>query len=145
MSECQVFDGRLDKRGYGRVGRNAFAHRLAWALHNGADPTGLHVCHKCDNPPCVNPEHLFLGTHDDNMRDMVAKGRARSPSGPANHMYKLTSQQVAEIREMRARGMTQQSIADTFGISQSYVSAVCLRQVRRDDERPLAREKGGGR
>lgn len=67
------------KKRYGRIliaGRLVAAHRVAWVMTNGAVPKGMRVCHDCDNPPCVNPSHLFLGTHQDNMDDMVAKGRA---------------------------------------------------------------------
>lgn len=69
--------------GYGRTsdgaGRVVLAHRAAWALVNGPVPPGLRVLHKCDNPPCVNPEHLFLGTSKENTADMIAKGRLRRP------------------------------------------------------------------
>ena len=79
LTGCRIWTGgTLKDGGYGRVrfaGKDARAHRVAWILANGPIPTGLVVCHACDNPPCVNVEHLFLGTHDDNMADMVAKGR----------------------------------------------------------------------
>jgi hypothetical protein len=80
--------------GYGTLyaeGRHQGAHRLAWELANGrAIPAGLFICHRCDNPLCVNPDHLFLGTHTDNMRDMIAKGRARGwdiTHCPRGHAY----------------------------------------------------------
>lgn len=73
--ECWPWTGRRGGRGYGRVG-SCGAHRLAWELTNGAIPAGLWVLHRCDNPPCVNPSHLWLGTHADNMADMRAKGRS---------------------------------------------------------------------
>ncbi len=78
MSDCQEHDGSRTAAGYGRVfmdGKQFYAHRLAWALHNGADPAGKVVRHTCDNPPCVNPEHLVIGTQRDNVDDKVARGR----------------------------------------------------------------------
>src|SRR5262245_56068801 len=90
--------------GYGvlRVaGRNIRANRLAWELTHGPVPPGLWVLHRCDNPPCCNPAHLFLGSNEDNVRDMQSKGRARPPlprRGATHPMAKLTLDQVAEIR-----------------------------------------------
>lgn len=75
---CWEWTGHANRSGYGRVtrrGRDLFAHRYSWELANGPIPDGLIVCHRCDNPPCVRPEHLFLGTHSDNMRDAQRKGR----------------------------------------------------------------------
>lgn len=87
MSRCQEFDGAINTKGYGQLAikqehrgpwKMCMAHRLAWALHNGADPGGKVVMHTCDNRRCVNPEHLVLGTVADNNRDMRIKGRADS-------------------------------------------------------------------
>ncbi len=79
-SDCQEIVGRHQPNGYAQVwlgGTYVYAHRLSWALHSGADPAGKVVMHTCDNPSCVNPEHLKLGTQGDNMRDCAAKGRIR--------------------------------------------------------------------
>lgn len=77
---CLEWTGAKHRQGYGRIrveGKITFTHRLAWQLSFGAIPKGLFVCHACDNPPCCNPKHLWLGTNLENQRDMFAKGRAR--------------------------------------------------------------------
>lgn len=83
--ECWPFTGTKNQYGYGRIrkggdrgGKMIFAHRVSWEMHNGPIPDGLQALHKCDNPPCVNPAHLFLGDNDDNIKDKLQKGRARS-------------------------------------------------------------------
>jgi hypothetical protein len=73
-SGCWLWDGWVNGRGYGRFGKG-LAHRISWELHRGPIPAGMNICHKCDVPPCVNPDHLFLGTQTDNMRDCARKGR----------------------------------------------------------------------
>ena len=74
---CWVWQGTVNAQGYGRVRRGAIggAHRVSWVIANGAIPDGMHICHKCDNPPCVRPDHLFAGTRSDNMKDCTSKGR----------------------------------------------------------------------
>lgn len=75
---CWLWTGYIEKRGYGRFGYNyktIEAHRMSWIIANGEIPEGMIICHECDNPSCVNPDHLFLGTHKDNTWDMVDKGR----------------------------------------------------------------------
>lgn len=83
--ECIVYTRGRDAAGYGVVSKNGQrlgqAHRVSWELTNGPIPPGLLICHKCDNPPCINPDHLFMGTQGDNMKDMMKKGRGPKPVG----------------------------------------------------------------
>lgn len=77
---CWLWEGCTNKAGYGVLNvhtKQTMAHRFSWSIINGFIPKGMFVCHHCDNPPCVRPDHLFLGTQDDNIHDMIAKGRAR--------------------------------------------------------------------
>lgn len=128
--ECWPWKASLTAAGYGqiqhpRLGRPVVANRVSWELANGrVIPDGLMVCHRCDNPPCVNPKHLFLGTMLDNQRDSIAKGRHTAPPrflGTKHHSAKLTDDQVAAIRTDRR---PQRVIAKDYGLSQATVWAV---------------------
>lgn len=126
-SGCWEVSGHRMNKGYVQIacgrGRKMLAHRLAWFLRHG-DPGEWCVLHRCDNPPCVNPAHLFLGTRADNNRDMWAKGRGNRerPRGEAAHHAKLSDRQVEEIRRLYAAGRyTQRQLAERFGIVQSHV------------------------
>lgn len=109
----------------------AHTHQVSWELHNGPIPENLRVLHKCDVPACVRPDHLFLGTHGDNMADMVAKRRqsrgGRSNPGEQHGRAKLTDAKVIEIRGRR--GETGRCIAREFGVSPSLVSETRARKV----------------
>lgn len=105
------------------------AHRVSYELHNGTIPDGLFVCHKCDNPACVNPKHLFLGTPDDNMKDKVKKGRHKwnPPTfhGEKHPMAKLTQAQVDEIRGLFATNTYKKvELAKRFNISNTHVGYI---------------------
>lgn len=103
------------------------AHRVSWVLHHGPIPPGLLVCHRCDNPRCVNPEHLFLGTAKDNSQDMVRKGRVSQ--GDRHPYAKLTTEQVVVIRKRAADGDDPGQIASDFGVSEWNVIHVIRRHT----------------
>lgn len=128
---CWLWARYSDPRRYGlftRDGRTISAHRMAWELTNGPIPAGLFVCHRCDNPPCVRPDHLFLGTIQENNSDMARKKRARQHStnvGTANGAARLNPDRVRAIRAAYAAGgFTQRSLADVFGVSPGAISLV---------------------
>lgn len=114
----------------GRAGKNLRANRLAWTLANGPIPEGLHVCHHCDNPPCCNPAHLFVGTRSDNLSDAARKGRLagrRVPRGEEQPRSKLTEQSVAEIRRRAANGESGAALGRAFGVHKDTASLVIRR------------------
>ena len=106
------------------AGRIQLAHRVSYQLYVGEIPNGLCVCHRCDNPGCVNPAHLFLGTIADNMRDCNNKGRGTDTSGEKNGHSKLIEAQVIEIRVKYANGATQVNLAKEFGVAQTTISNI---------------------
>lgn len=155
-TRCWVWAGGL-RRGYGTVvigSLRKYAHRASWELTNGDIPEGLCVLHRCDNPPCCNPAHLFLGTVQENNADRVAKGRGRGAIGEANgsrtrpdrlargdahparmhpeclargenHGHaKLTEAAVREIRKARIAGVPQRELALRFGVSRPCISLI---------------------
>ena len=134
MSDCIEWQGTKDSAGYGKVyipGRgHVGAHRLAWEEANGPIPDGLWVLHHCDNRPCVNVEHLFLGTHEDNMRDMAAKGRsANNPVVGEAHVHaKLTEAAVRDIRARAERGESTRSIARRYSVNPSTAQRIIDRK-----------------
>ena len=110
------------------MGRERRSHRVVWILCFGSIPLGMQVLHHCDNPPCCNPLHLFLGTGLDNMRDKISKGRDYYPEGEDAGQAKLTTPQVLQIRELYTRGVTQRKIAVAFGVGYKAISKIVLRQ-----------------
>jgi hypothetical protein len=126
--------GRAGQRGYGAFGltrdRMVYAHRFSWIMHFGPIPEGLFVCHRCDNPPCVRPDHLFLGSHRDNMADMVGKRRypltRPATRGERNGQHRLTEVQV---RAIRASGDSNAHLARAYGVSETLIRAVRARRA----------------
>jgi hypothetical protein len=129
---CWLWTGSVVAEGYGvlwKDGKNVRAHRISWELHYGPIPDGMKVCHKCDNPPCVNPSHLFLGTNRDNTQDSISKGRYKSNwpgyGGSDHPMAILTEDAVAHIRATYKKGVvSMKSFADRFGVSIGTIAAV---------------------
>ena len=139
---CWEWTGHRALKGYGLITRDhrgglRTAHRLSWEIHYGPIPAGLCVCHRCDNPPCVRPDHLFLGTAGENSLDMWAKGRGKPiVFDPARHRRgedapsaKLTEDNVRLIRQMYAEGnISQSALGRRFGITQGAVWLIVSRQ-----------------
>ena len=126
--ECWLWMASKDGRGYGQFSHNGNmyrSHRIAFSLWFGEISDGMCVCHKCDNPLCVNPHHLFLGTHADNMRDMGDKGRSHFARtlGEESFNHKLTATEVIAIR--KSSGSTR-AIGKQYGVSSSTVSDIRL-------------------
>lgn len=141
--ECWTWTGPVDRKGYGYMyvrpgkggGVHRFTHRVSYELSTGRPiPDNMLVCHRCDNPPCVRPDHLFLGTQSDNLKDMRTKGRHAVGEriwknrfhwkGTQHHMSKLTPDIVIEIRKMHRRRTSMSNIALRYGVSGNTVRDV---------------------
>lgn len=133
---CWLWKGGCSNTGYGSFsvgGKNYAAHRLSFAIEHGAVPASLHVMHSCDTPRCVNPAHLFAGTHARNMRDKREKGRAQRLTGALNGKTMCSADKARRIfLAYRSRRLTQQQIADLFGVSRSKVADIANRRSHRD-------------
>jgi micrococcal nuclease len=140
LGPCLTWTGFVNPRGYGQINRGgrdlglALTHRVSWEQAYGPIPDELNVLHRCDNPPCCRPDHLFLGTIADNNADMLAKGRYNvtpecMPRGSDNHNAKLTEEVVREARELHAQGMTGKSLAARYGVSRATMSSMLRRQT----------------
>lgn len=126
---CWLWRGPVTSDGYGKVYIILFsqkiysASRVAWVLTHGPIPSGMEICHHCDNPPCVRPEHLFLGTHADNMQDASKKKRFNDRRGENGNRAKLTEQQVREILALRGQ-ITQRELARKFNVSKRAIEVI---------------------
>ena len=138
--DCWLWTGSIDSKGYGHIkvdGKVQLAHRVAWELENGPIPAGegshgTCACHTCDNRACVNPAHLFLGSHKDNLRDMEEKGRAADKRGEKNGRAKLTNHQIPYIKELwKARVFTQAKLAEIYGVSKTLINGIVNNKIRR--------------
>lgn len=128
---CWLWTAARNSDGYGQIGvegTSKLAHRVAYVLFRGEIPEGMEVCHKCDNPACCNPDHLFLGETIDNMQDMAAKDR--STHGERNPHAKLTEAQVREARRLYATGLhTATRLGRMFGVAEQTMSALLKRRT----------------
>lgn len=120
MNDRVLWNGRLNEFGYGTIGKH-LAHRRLWERDRGPIPRGLCLLHKCDNPQCVNLDHLFLGTQQDNIADMISKGRHRGVPGERHHRAKLTDNDVREIRSLLRMGFSRPDIARRFCVCRETI------------------------
>ena len=128
-SECWIFQGTLTKYGYGVIPdgyKQHAAHRLSYEIHKGSIPKGLLVIHSCDQPSCINPDHLRIGTQKDNMTDMVKRGR--SPHSKLRERDVIEMRRLWKDRHQPFKKVTQQELATLFGVCQATVHTVVTRQ-----------------
>lgn len=133
---CWPWTGGHNDRGAGiavdpETKKMAAATRVLWRMEIGPIPDGIQVLHRCDNPPCVNPAHLFLGTRADNMRDMMAKGRARQGRTAGGPWLKLTPDKVMDIRLLVAAGAPIRAIAREYKVWPSAIRSALKREASR--------------
>lgn len=127
-SGCWEFSGCKDKNGYGIFGfKQKRAHRVSYEFHVGKIPPGMFVCHKCDNPSCINPDHLFIGTPKDNMIDKAIKGRSVRFVGENNPMAKLKDSDRLDIALLRSKGFKLKEIASKYSTTFQNVSKIIKR------------------
>jgi HNH endonuclease len=125
VTGCWEWTAYINRHGYGTIEDNYKpkpAHRASFELHCGEIPKGMHVLHVCDNRKCVNPKHLFLGTHADNMADMIAKGREQRGAAHKRPNAKLTEMDVLAIKA--ARGISQKALGAQYGVGQDQISRI---------------------
>lgn len=134
--ECWEWTARRHKQGYGLLSEwdgsrrsRLLAHRVSWEIANGPIPAGLCVLHRCDNPPCVNPRHLFLGTQVDNNLDRHLKGR--TACGENAPRARLSAEDVREIRRRCSAGESRQAVGKEFGICHRHVGSIVRRELWR--------------
>ena len=124
---CWEIRGSKHRQGYGLLkvkGSTKFAHRIAYEAWVGPIPEGLVVRHKCDNPPCINPDHLEVGTQKDNAVDRETRGRRNPARGSRSGAAKLTEDSVSEIKRLLRAGVNQQEIANRFNVSRAAVTSI---------------------
>jgi hypothetical protein len=144
---CWIWTGGKFNHGYGAIGagskqsrQNLLAHRVSYEHYKGPIPEGLDVCHTCDVKLCINPEHLFVGTAKDNVRDMYQKGRERHRRQKESRLFKYEDEQIEKMRKAYASGMTQKDAGALVGMSQSHASFILGTGLRWRSEITAARK-----
>lgn len=137
-NSCWLWAGYRNRSGYGQVSahcKHMLAHRVSWEIHHGPVPDGLFVLHHCDVPSCVNPDHLWLGTHTDNMRDMSKKQRHGSTTHPecrlrgSDHpVSKLTNKDVRQIRALASTPITISELSRRYGVTRAVIRGIIRRE-----------------
>ncbi len=132
-NDCWRWHGTYRNKGaYGQMCVNGYyvgAHVVAFALACADVPAGMCVLHKCDNPPCCNPKHLFLGTMKENTQDCKIKGRLADRSGSKNGHSKLSEDQVRQIRKSSFDGEIYEELAERFGVATVTIAKICQRKL----------------
>lgn len=126
---CWEYQKCISTGGYGRLcikRKFISAHRFSYELHHGSIPEGMFVCHTCDNPPCVNPSHLWLGTNEDNQKDMIDKNRNKK--GSEHWKSKLTKEQVLNIKKELIEGKTGYQLAKKYGVHHQTIYSIKSKQ-----------------
>jgi len=122
--DCWLWTRGVNQCGYGGFGiasgKMKLAHRVSWQLTHGDIPSGMCVCHRCDNPACVNPDHLYVGTHSDNMKDR--RDRGRQPRGMKHTDRLLTDAFISSVNRQLSAGLNQREVAQRLGVSQMTIS-----------------------
>ena len=129
---CWFWRASRLKGGYGIIGisgKNRLAHRVSYELHHGPIPEGMLVLHSCDNPSCVNPAHLHLGTQADNMREKAERGRASRLCGEKHGSSKLKEVEVRDIHLKHANGVSRKQLAEMFSVHVSVISKILNRKI----------------
>jgi hypothetical protein len=137
-AECWNWHGIMNTNGYGRFSlndRHRLAHRVSFQMFIGQIPKGMVVCHRCDNRKCVNPNHIWLGTQSENLKDAFVKGRMKHPdtTGEKNGNRKLSWEKVRAIREMKSSGVKSFLIASSFNVSTSTIYDIVKNRIWKDN------------
>jgi hypothetical protein len=147
--QCWNWSGAIGSKGYGTF-CSFLATRIMYKLHYGTDPGGLLVCHTCDNPRCVNPKHLFLGSHADNSADMVAKNRQQKKRGESASRAMLSEE---DVKQIRSSSLTHADLAQKYhvsvscishamrGVNWAHISTAAQRRTLNEDEVRLIRQR----